>query len=166
MIVQKKLGNIANAVVNKSIDFVDFHWYESNKRINHKTSRGGEKIRLKFLDENPRFTQGDILAEQETVVYCVHILACDCLVIRPRSLHEMAASCYEIGNRHIPLFYQENELLMAFEKPIAKYFQAMNYDVSEERRQLLNPLNTTVLPHGESKSLFTRIMQLSNSGNE
>jgi urease accessory protein len=164
MIISKKIGRIELIEhQNKLVDFVDFEWYESNKRIAHKTSQNGFALRIKFLNENPDFKEGDILLEMFESLLVVRILPCDCIVISPKNMQELAAVCYEIGNQHIPLFMEGEDLMMAFEKPLFQYLSAMNYSVRKENRKLLHALKTTVVPHGDNKSLFTKIMQLTQS---
>ena len=106
MIVQKKLGHMDSYPQgSKTIDWLELEWYESNKRIQRKRTRAGKEVGLKFLNENPQLTQGDILAEDEYSLIVVEILICDALVIKASSMYEMASVCYEIGNKHLPLFY-------------------------------------------------------------
>ena len=59
----------------------------------------------------------------------------------------MASVCYEIGNKHLPLFYENDELLVPFELPLFRLLEAQGYDVRQEERKLLQPLKTTVSPH-------------------
>ena len=56
-----------------------------------------------FLEENPQYTEGDVLYEDELSIIAIHILPCEVIVIKPRNAYEIAAVCYEIGNRHVPL---------------------------------------------------------------
>ncbi len=61
----------------------------------------------------------------------------------------LAASsiCYEIGNRHIPLFYEENDLLVPYEVPLHNLLKASGHQLKIEERKLRNAFKTTVLPH-------------------
>jgi urease accessory protein len=83
-------------------------------------------------------------------------------VIAPQNMFEMASICYEIGNKHLPLFYADDELLIPFEVPIFRLLTAQGFLVKQEDRQLLQPLTTTVTPHG-SESLFSKIMKLTTT---
>jgi len=164
MIVSNKIGHISlTEHSQKFLDFVDFEWYETKKRIIHKISQNGQSLRIKFLNENPDFKEGDVLMETLESLIVVRILPCDCVVISPKNGQELASICYEIGNQHIPLFMEGEELMVAFEKPLFQYLSAMKYAVRKENRKLLNALKTTVAPHGDNKSLFTKIMQLTQS---
>ena len=78
-------------------------------------------------------------------------------------MFEMASVCYEIGNKHLPLFYEEESLLVPFDAPLMRLLQAQGYDISKEERKLLQPLKTTVAPHSDgNNSLFSKIMKLTN----
>jgi urease accessory protein len=168
MIIQKKTGNINLATIgNRSIDWLALEWYETSKRILRKKTKAGKEVSLKFLDKNPALTEGDILYEDEQIVIAVTILPCDVITIKPRNIFEMASVCYEIGNKHLPLFYENDELLVPFELPLFRLLEAQEYDVRQDKRKLLQPLKTTVSPHAHlnGETLFSKIMKLTASPN-
>ena len=80
-------------------------------------------------------------------------------------MYEMAYICYEIGNKHLPLFYENNQLMIPYEAPLLRVLQASGLKRLIEHRKLLHQLKTTVSPHGHSdgKSLFSKILQLTSS---
>jgi len=136
-------------------------WYETNKRILHKKTVLGRDISMKFLNENPQLGVGDIVYEDDFSLIAIDIKECDAIVIRPASMYEMAAVCYEIGNKHLPLFYQDEEIVVAYEVPLFALLTAGGYNIEQAKRKLIQPLKTTVTPHGSSSnSLFNRIMKL------
>ena len=166
MLIQSKLGNIDSfATGNRTIDWLSLEWYESNKRIQRKKTLSGKEVALKFLHDNPQLTQGDILYADDQSVIAIDILACDAIVIRPSSMYEMAAVCYEIGNKHLPVFYEADEIITPFEMPLLRLLQTAGYDVQQATRKLLHPLKTSVSPHPHGNggsSLFSKILQLTN----
>jgi urease accessory protein len=166
MVIQQKKGNIhAVDTGNKNIDWLHLQWFETNKRMLHKKTKSGTEIYLKFLKENAALTEGDILFENEEIIIAVQVIPCDCIVIKPANVFDMASVCYEIGNRHLPLFFENDELLVPFENPLYCLLQAQGFVVIKEERKLLQPLKTTISPHGDGQSntLFSRIMKLSNN---
>ncbi len=165
MIIQQKIGNInSTSTGNRHIDWLAFEWYETNKRILRKKTKSGTDVSLKFLKENPALTEGDILYEGAQTIIAVTVLPCDCIVIKPTSMFEMASVCYEIGNKHLPLFYENDELIVPFELPLFRLLSAQGYKVRQEERKLLQPLKTTVSPHEHSgNSLFSKIMKLTTT---
>lgn len=161
MLVKEKIGNLELfAVNNRNIDYVLLDWYETNKRILHKKTLLGREISMKFLNENPQLGVGDIIYEDDFGLVAVDIKECEAIVIRPRSMYEMASVCYEIGNKHLPLFYQDEEILVAYEAPLFKLLSAGGYAITQQKKKLTRPLKTTVTPHGKSNTLFSKIMKL------
>jgi urease accessory protein len=165
MLIQQKLGNInAIDINNRIIDWLQLEWYEAGKRILRRHTRAGHDIALKFLDKNPALTQGDVLYENEAFIIAVDILPCDVLVFQPANSFELASVCYEIGNKHLPLFFDKDELLVPFEMPLFRLLSAQGYAIKQDKRKLLQPLKTSVAPHAHSNSsLFSKIMQLTNA---
>jgi len=170
MVIKEKLGNLASFNVGaRSIDRVSIQWYEVNKRILHKQSQSGREVIVKFMNEPQALTQDDVLWCDEKFAVVVDILQCEAICIKPASMSEMAAVCYEIGNKHLPLFYYNDEVLVPFEEPLYKMLSAGGYEPKRENRKLLNQLRTTVAPHSntESKpSLFSKILQLTTSATD
>lgn len=162
MIIQHKIGNIGLLPINKEkIDWLELEWYETSKRVLRKKTKSGKDISLKFLAENPTLTEGDILYEDEQTTIVVTILPCDSIVVIPKNMLEMAAVCYEIGNKHLPLFYEKEELLVPFERPLYSLLLTQGYELRHEKRKLVKPLRTTVSPHQHAATgLFSKIMKL------
>lgn len=160
--VQQILGTVkAFDSENRSVDYLMLEWHETTKRIFRKKTNGGIEIAAKFLGTEHRLQKDDVLFADEQRLVVVDILPCDCLVIRFADALQLANICYEIGNKHLPLFMQDGMLLTPADKPVMRLLKAQGYEVEEAKRQLLHPLKTTVAPHAsESSSLFSKIMKL------
>lgn len=165
MIIKNKIGNLAShPAAGRQIDWLCLEWYETNKRIQRKKTQSGREISLKFMNENPGLTQGDILFKDQQLIIAVDVLPCDCLIIYPKDMKEMASVCYEIGNKHLPLFFESNSLLVPFEQPLYRLLTAQGYEVKQDKRKILYPIKTTVSPHAHgNESLFSKIMKLTAS---
>jgi urease accessory protein len=74
----------------------------------------------------------------------------------------MGAVCYEIGNKHLPVFIQDDEVLIPMEEPLFRWLQASGYAPAPAERKLTNMLRTNVTPHshGAGSTLFQKIMSL------
>ncbi len=165
MLVKEKIGNINFfAISNRRLDYLLLEWYETNKRIMHKKTLDGIDVSMKFLGGNPMLMEGDVIYEDDFSIIVIDIKECDALIIRPKTMFEMASVCYEIGNKHIPLFYQDDELLVAYDAPLFNLLTASGFEVLTGKKKLTVPLRTSVTPHGTSNSgtLFSRIMKLTN----
>jgi urease accessory protein len=157
MLIQEKIGHINTfEIKDRLIDLVLLEWYEAGKRILRKATVSGKEILLKFLNVNPELTDGDILYADESSIISVFILPCNCIVMQPKNIFEVASLCYEIGNKHLPLFYEADELMVPFETPLFNLLSAQGYAVRQQERKLLHPLKTTVAPHtvGISDNVF------------
>jgi urease accessory protein len=167
ILVKEKLGNIHSASAHeRDIDVLLIEWHEARKRILHKQTSQGKDVTLKFLNENPNLKDGDILWQGENTIIAVEINRCDCIVIVPESMLQASSVCYEIGNRHLPLFYEGDELLVPYDVPMYNLLQGSGYTVKVEERKLNNSFQTTVLPHlqvGITDSLPNKIHQLITS---
>jgi urease accessory protein len=99
---------------------------------------------MKFLGGNPMLMEGDVIYEDDFSIIVIDIKECDALIIRPKSRFEMASICYEIGNKHIPLFYQDDELLVAYDAPLFNLLTASGFEVLTGQKKLIVPLRTSL----------------------
>ena len=73
MLIQKKIGNLKDIDTHqRPVDWLDLEWFEMNKRILTRTTREGTLLNLKFLGENPQYTEGDVLFEDELSRHSPH----------------------------------------------------------------------------------------------
>ena len=170
MIVHTTLGNLCNYQVGeREMDMLQIEWYETGKRIFHKKTLKGREVIFKSLNQSSALQPGDVLFEDVDVVIVIDILPCECIVVKPQSFYQVAAICYEIGNKHVPLFYEEDELLTAYEAPLFRQLDAAGFAPQKQMRRLVNALKTSVRPHTvgtTNSSLFSRILQLTTPSNE
>ncbi|MBV7530741.1 urease accessory protein UreE [Chitinophaga sp. sic0106] len=166
MIIESVIGNIADTDISHlSTDLLHLEWYETTKRIQRKRTVSGREIAIRFLKEGQRLRQGDILFTDATHAVVIDIIPSDAIVVTPRSILEMGSVCYEIGNKHLPLFIQNDQVLMPFEEPIYRWLLASGYATEKQHTRLTNLLNANVQPHSHGSggsSLFSKIMGLSN----
>lgn len=127
------LGNLADYNIDgRQIVYVDFEWYELNKKIQIKCGENNREIGI-CLDENVLIyglMADDILFETEHEIYAVRIIPCEVVKVSVGSLREAIKVCYEIGNRHAPLFYGENEniLLTPYNEPMYEMLKKLHAD--------------------------------------
>lgn len=167
MIIKEKIGNLHSFTANnRTIDVVVIEWYEANKRIIHKKTTSGKDVIMKFMNKAQSLTEGDVLWQDEKSIIVVEIQPCESIVIHPSSMYEMASVCYEIGNKHLPLFFDNNDIIIPFDAPLFRLLSAAGYEPKRENRKLVNAVKTTVSPHGNAEnkqSLFSKILQLTTS---
>ncbi|MBS7253994.1 urease accessory protein UreE [Flavobacterium branchiicola] len=165
MIIQQTIGNAkTQSVEGLEIDLLEIEWFETTKRIQRKRTNSGVEIAIKFIQEGQRLNQDDILYQDDKKVIVVTIKPCEAIVMTPSSLLEMGTICYEIGNKHLPLFIQNNQIMMPFEMPMFRWLEASGYAPEKQEIQLLHLLKSNVAPHGHgNSSLFTKILNMAAS---
>ncbi|SDQ69946.1 urease accessory protein [Chryseobacterium soldanellicola] len=164
MIINETIGNISDHVLEgKNIDYLDLEWFEATKRIQRKKTRQGQDIAIKFLREGQYLREGDILFESEEKIIAVNILETEAIVMSPISLLEMGTVCYEIGNKHIPLFIQNDKVMLPFEMPMYRWLEASGFNPEKHSVKLMNILKSNVEPHGHGSlgsTIFSKILKM------
>lgn len=163
MIINQIIGNLSENPTEKTIDYLDLEWFETTKRIQRKKTRQGTDVAIKFLREGQRLREGDILFEDAEKIIAVNVLEAEAIVMSPASLLEMGTVCYEIGNKHIPLFIQNDKVLLPFEMPMFRWLEASGFNPEKQTVKLLNLLKSNVEPHGHGSlgsTIFTKILKM------
>ncbi|WP_017752238.1 urease accessory protein UreE [Clostridium tyrobutyricum] len=140
MLVKNILGNINNfEIETKDIDEVAIEWYEVNKRILKKQSKKGVEVGIK-LEQPYKLQDGDILFLNERKILIVSIIPCDTISIIPENMKAMGKICYEIGNKHIPLFFYNNEVLVNYDEPLMRLLEKEGFKPEKTVRKLVDGL--------------------------
>lgn len=164
MVCRNVIGNVKTYPTgNKVEDTLNLQWFEATKRIMRKRTEDNQEVVIKLLQEGTRLKEGDIVYEDPDKVVVVNILPCDAIQVTPRSIYEMGTVCYEIGNKHLPLFIQGDHVLIPYEKPLERLLVATGYEVTKTHCKLLNMLKANVEPHQHGRaggSLFSKILEL------
>ena len=165
MIVEQIIGNTAtHNIAELEVDLLELEWFETTKRIQRKRTNSGMEIAVKFVRDGQRLSQNDILYQDAQKVVVVTIKPCEAIVMTPKSLLEMGTICYEIGNKHLPLFIQNDQIMMPFEMPMFRWLEASGYLPEKQEVQLLHLLKSNVAPHGHgSTSLFPKILNIAST---
>lgn len=147
MIVTEVLGKLDPKTNTKQVDELPIEWHETSKRIQHLSSLGGEEVIIRFMGEGQALHDGDIVFEDDIKAIVVRILPCKVIVLQPNNWLVMGSACYEIGNKHMPLFIENNKVMMPYEEPMYTWLLKNGYEpvVCDER--LINKLSANVENH-------------------
>jgi urease accessory protein len=165
IIIEKIEGNVVTcSTANRVTDPLQLEWFETGKRLLRRYTMGGQEVALRFMREAPMLRQGDIVWMDDKKAIVVSIVPAASIVLKPATMNEMAAICYEIGNKHLPLFLEGDEVLVPFEEPLFRWLEAKGYKPVKAYRTLSNMLRSNIIPHdhGSSGSLFSKIMKLTS----
>lgn len=115
MLCEKNLGKISSYdTTGKTVDYVDIDWDDAFKKIHRKITHQGREIGIRMDDSvlTHGLTEGDVLYADNKLIVIVHTPPCDMIriTISPDNRKQIAKTCYEIGNRHAPLFAGEDDL--------------------------------------------------------
>jgi len=142
-------GNIYNAGYqqnSKSVDYLSLEWFDTTKRIIRDFSIGRREIGFRNLTSDA-LRDGDVLYEDKEVCIVVKILACLCIVLQPVNATDMAVICFEIGNKHVPIFINsQNEIIIAYEKPLYEQLARAGYQPKKEER-IIEKTDTLMIHH-------------------
>lgn len=139
MIIEKIAGNLADRDISGfERDDVSIEWYEVEKKILHKTSAGGLEIGIRNSSDRP-LRDGDILYQDDRMVLVIKIPESSCIVLKPKTMAEMGKACYEIGNRHAPLFIEGDELLTPFDEPLMTALIKCGFSAEKKTARLKIP---------------------------
>jgi len=163
VIVEEVVGKVHELEIgNRKLDPIHLEWFESSKRIQRKKTSQGRDIAIRLLKQGQSLRQGDVLAMDEKSIVFVEILPCEAIEIAPLDLYSMGVLCYEIGNKHLPIFIQDGRVLLPFEDPIFRWLVAKGFEPLKVHTKLLNLINSTVQGHGhrldEGPSIFEKIL--------
>lgn len=133
-IISNIKGNIRNKEFDYlSIDYVDIPWYDSGKRIQKLVTNKGINIRIRLDSDSVTrgLLQGDILGITDGEAIVLNIIEEKCISVKANDLKTVAKVCYEIGNRHSPLFYSEDysELILPYDKPMFEMLKKLEVEV-------------------------------------
>lgn len=153
MIIEKIIAHkdVPTRFDNCERDEISLDWYDLNKKVMLKTSLKGLEIGFRLDHNSETLKDGDVIFANEEKILSVSVKPCSCIEIRWHDNLELARICYEIGNRHAPLFFsdsgEEHTLLTPYDAPIAELLGRIGFHISMKEARLINPLSGNVARH-------------------
>lgn len=151
LIIQSIIGTLQTLkqqqqITTQMLDTVSLQWFEADRRIIRTTTTGGREVAFRLLKEGQRLHHEDVVYLDKQLAIVVQIEPSEVMVLAPQTLPEMARACYEIGNKHTPLFLDGNELLLPFDKPLFEWLQAAGFTPTRQQRRLSDQLRANSAP--------------------
>jgi len=122
------------------IDKVALTWEQRQKSRQKLVTMQGCDIAL-ALPTGSRLQAGDLLPVPGGWIV-VELALEDVLLVRPRSLQEIALVAYQIGNRHLPLEIGDHGLKTLYEPVLKTYLEQQGIAV-ERAQQPFTPVSET-----------------------
>ncbi|MCQ9120880.1 urease accessory protein UreE [Rodentibacter pneumotropicus] len=158
-IMESILGNLDDLrtegkITTQTIERVSLQWYESERNILRKATDTGREVAFRLLKEGQRLKHDDVVFISAELVIAIEILPSEVIVLSPKTLPEMARACYEIGNKHSPLFLDGDEVTLPYDKPMFEWLQAAGVNPQKAERRLSQALRAnSAQGHNHSHSL-------------
>ena len=105
------------------------------KRIQRVTTDHGKEIGIRL--KKPRdLVAGDVLYMDDKNMIIIDVLSDDLLVISPRSLKEMGTIAHQLGNRHLPAQFEENNMLVQYDYLVEGLLEELQIPFKREDRKV------------------------------
>lgn len=148
MLVEKVLGNIADYPIGeRHIDRVMIEWYELDKKLLRKKSEDGEEIGIRL---DTHLHEGDVLYADEQRVLVIDLLPAQLTVVSIASMKEMGRLCFELGNRHLSLSIEEDQVRTPYDEPTFLYLEKLGFRPQKKQEKFSQ--FTVCHAHGQAHS--------------
>jgi urease accessory protein len=117
------------------------------KRIQRVTTDHGNEIGIRL--KAPRdLVAGDVLFMDDKNMIVIDVKTDDLLVISPRSLNEMGTIAHQLGNRHLPAQFEENDMLVQYDYLVEELLQELHIPYTREDRKVKQAFRHIGHSHG------------------
>ncbi|MFF2458987.1 urease accessory protein UreE [Peribacillus simplex] len=139
MIIEKIVANIEamdrEEIAKRHMEKVYLESANLVKRIQRVTTDHGHEIGIR-LKELRDLKAGDVLYMDDKNMIVVDVLSDDLLVISPPSLNEMGTIAHQLGNRHLPAQFEENDMLVQYDYLVEELLQELQIPFTREERKV------------------------------
>lgn len=133
MIFNKVIGN-TNEIDNLNSYHIEKIYLDSEdmlKRIVRVTSDHNNEYGI-ALEDSEKLTDGDILYKKDKQLIVVKVNSEDVLVIKPKTITEMGVIAHAIGNRHLQAQFEEDKMIIQYDRLVEEELKRDNIDYSRE----------------------------------
>lgn len=147
MLITSILGNIHQDALPAGVHVETVNLASSQlvKRIQRLRTDHGNEVGLRLPDGSPDLADGDILVLTDSNAIVVRVEATDVLVIKARSILEMAVVAHTLGNRHLQAQffgadsdYGAEVMVVQYDHTVEHYLQSVG--VPYERLESVMPV--------------------------
>ncbi len=151
LIIEKIVTNIESLdkdeVGTRHIEKIYLESADLVKRIQRVTTDHGKEIGIRLKDQRD-LVAGDILFMDDTNIIMIDVLSDDLIVISPRSLKEMGTIAHQLGNRHLPAQFEDNEMLVQYDYLVEELLNQLEIPYKREERKVKQAFRHIGHSHG------------------
>lgn len=105
------------------------------KRIQRIETDHGRDIGIRL--KKPRDLEaGDVLYMDDDNIIVVDVLSDDLIIISPRSMNEMGTIAHQLGNRHLPAQFEDDDMLVQYDYLVEELLLEMEIPFKREERKV------------------------------
>lgn len=109
-------------VQQNEVDFLELEWYEVNRTYLKRKTVLGVPVKIQWV-EKLTLQDGQVIYQDEGVSIRIRIKECLCILLTSDSIHTIGKFCYDVGNRHLPIFQvSDQRIAVSYD---ARLFQAL-----------------------------------------
>ena len=105
------------------------------KRIQRVTTDHGKDIGIR-LKQAKDLVVGDVLFMDDKNIIMIDVISDDVLAIHPRSLNEMGTIAHQLGNRHLPAQFENDDMLVQYDYLVEELLQTLQIPFTREDRKV------------------------------
>ncbi|WP_438350690.1 urease accessory protein UreE [Paenibacillus sp. FA6] len=139
MIIEKIITNLekmdTSEIEKRHIEKVYLESAHLMKRIQRVTTDHGNELGIRLSD--PRdLVAGDVLFMDDHNMIVIDVMSDDLLIIQPRSIKEMGTIAHQLGNRHLPAQFEDNDMLVQYDYLVEELLQQLGIPFKREDRKV------------------------------
>lgn len=139
MIIEKIVTNLEKMdksdIEKRHIEKVYLESAHLMKRIQRVKTDHGNELGIRLSDHRD-LVAGDVLYMDEKNMIVIDVMSDDLLVIQPRSIQEMGTIAHQLGNRHLPAQFEDNDMLVQYDYLVEELLQQLEIPFKREDRKV------------------------------
>ncbi|PAE32966.1 urease accessory protein UreE [Bacillus sp. 7884-1] len=148
MIITEIIGNVDDiSSAGRHIERVYLSSDDLVKRIQRVTTDHGKELGIRLMEPKD-LLNGDILYMDERNMIVVSVTSDDLLVLRPSSIKQMGEIAHQLGNRHLPAQFEEEEMLVQYDYLVEELLVQLEIPYTREERKVKKAFRHIGHSHG------------------
>jgi urease accessory protein len=148
VIITEIVGNVDDiSSAGRHIERVFLSSDDLVKRIQRVTTDHGKEMGIRLVEPKD-LIDGDILYMDERNMIVVSVTSDDLLVLRPSSIKQMGEIAHQLGNRHLPAQFEEEEMLVQYDYLVEELLVQLEIPYTREERKVKKAFRHIGHSHG------------------
>ncbi|MEH7493956.1 urease accessory protein UreE [Neobacillus niacini] len=148
MIITEIVGNVDDiSSAGRHIERVYLSSDDLVKRIQRVTTDHGKEVGIRLVEPKD-LIDGDILYMDVRNMIVVSVTSDDLLVLRPSSIKQMGEIAHQLGNRHLPAQFEEDEMLVQYDYLVEELLVQLEIPYTREERKVKKAFRHIGHSHG------------------